>query len=196
MHCALRAFLALALLVSFGACSSGSAPSPSGGGGSAAVGDAGAAGGSGLELPPSTPCPPACGSGQYCNFGDRVCGAAQGSGRCAVVASGCVADSSPVCGCDGQVYDSICQANAAGFDVSTRPSDCEAPPNHVACNGLYCSTGQEACVHFVAPVDEWSCEPLPDACKSTSAYCTCFGASSGCSCALEAGAFTLVCATE
>lgn len=58
----------------------------------------------------STDTPTPCPDGQYClapNFG---CGA----GYCTAIPADCQPGGNPVCGCDGQTYDDLCELWAAG----------------------------------------------------------------------------------
>lgn len=83
----------------------------------------------------AAPEPQACGSrglspcpdGQYCDFPDDACGAADRPGVC--VAKGpdvCIALYDPVCGCDGQTYSNACFAAQAGIDI-THTGECPRP---------------------------------------------------------------------
>lgn len=62
-----------------------------------------------------------CAAGEFCDYPDDYCGAADGPGVCKLrptsCPDGCTAES-PVCACDGQTYCSTCEANKAGVDLS------------------------------------------------------------------------------
>lgn len=62
---------------------------------------------------------PACPDGQYCDFPDDYCGAADRAGVCTPEPDACYEIYAPVCACDGTTYDNDCMAAAAGVDVST-----------------------------------------------------------------------------
>lgn len=77
-----------------------------------------------------------CGDGEFCDHdrlrrcvnGDcsdgsqfeRVCGGDGEVGNCRVIPKACPAGHDPVCGCDGQTYDSVCFAQHAGVSVAFR----------------------------------------------------------------------------
>ena len=64
-----------------------------------------------------------CLSNQYCDQGD-VC--ARSTGTCKERPTNCPELFDPVCGCDGQNYDTACFANAAGVQVSAEEvCDCD-----------------------------------------------------------------------
>ena len=81
----------------------------------------GPGGGPGVGGGPTDAGPPpcfdstACSSTHYCDFEDDSCG---GAGICTPKPSGCDAVVDPVCGCDGNIYTSACNAMQLGMDVA------------------------------------------------------------------------------
>lgn len=81
------------------------------------VGQYGSCGGDTHE-PPVEP-PPSCagatcGAGEFCLYVDGSCG---GGGACTSYTASCTSAIEPVCGCDGQTYDSRCEALRAGVSL-------------------------------------------------------------------------------
>jgi hypothetical protein len=60
-----------------------------------------------------------CGDGTFCFYTDGACGAGQATGTCNPFPTDC-ANTAPgaVCGCDGNTYNSRCEAERAGVSVS------------------------------------------------------------------------------
>lgn len=60
-----------------------------------------------------------CGADEVCIFSvGESCGDADFQGLCAKRPTTCAGtNGSPVCGCDGEVYQNACMANAAGVDI-------------------------------------------------------------------------------
>lgn len=85
------------------------------------------------------PCP----AGQYCDFPDNACGAADGPGTCAPRPENCAAVFDPVCACDGQTYSNLCAAAMAGVDVvhagecNPAPGACGLPAETGPCNAAF-----------------------------------------------------------
>jgi len=135
---------------------------------------------------------------EYCVFWSYRCGAEGGDGYCSPRPEDCppTTDSS-VCGCDGAVHLDACQAAMLGQDLNANPSACDPVPRTFECGYALCNPSTDACMHWIAPSQYWSCEPLPDDCPSPS--CSCFDQleqGGGCGCEEADGHVMLGCATE
>jgi hypothetical protein len=113
----------------------------------------------------------ACPAGQFCFYGaDAICGADDGGGVCRLLPETCPEIFAPVCGCDGQIYESECRANGAG--VSVAPAEwCDRPPVEVACGaraGDSCAPDQFCAYQegdLCGAADaEAICRPRPEVC--------------------------------
>jgi hypothetical protein len=49
----------------------------------------------------------------------------------------------PVCGCDGQVYASLCAAAVEGVSAALYSNACEPPPGSVRCGWTFCAADRE-----------------------------------------------------
>jgi hypothetical protein len=101
----------------------------------------------GGEPPPEPSAPLACGGeddltcpdGFVCDRTDALCTQPAPSGRC-VPMDGCVADSVPVCGCDGQTHASDCDRLAAGA-TKRHDGSCAPPPQVCTFSNPSCPSG-------------------------------------------------------
>jgi hypothetical protein len=78
-----------------------------------------------------------------------------------------------VCGCDGVVHASECDAQQAGVDLDDR-GGCAAPSGKFRCGAHFCTAGKY-CIHtgdLAGFPDNFVCANLPAACNG-SADCTC-----------------------
>ena len=116
-----------------------------------------------------------CAAGQWCVFPDGQCGKGAASGSCNAISDlPCAA--SPVCGCDGKVHPTACDAAGAGVDT-TDAVNCPAPAGEVACGGTYCTAATQACREGRAATPTGcqatvACAPIPAEC-SAQPTCAC-----------------------
>jgi hypothetical protein len=109
-----------------------------------------------------------CAPGQYCKAPDSSCGTTSVPGTCAPVAESCPGEDTPVCGCDGSVYESACLASAAGEDVSAT-GKCSAPVDTFRCGPRFCRVEDEVCrkttvlATAIGP-DTYECVPESSSC--------------------------------
>jgi hypothetical protein len=120
-----------------------------------------------------TRCPPTCrtnadcGDKLFCDHtGSTSCG---DEGICVVRPEVCTEECGVpgVCGCDGQMHCTTCQANSAGISLAPDPSFC-SPPAEKGCGvpgGKVCAAN-EYCDHAGSAScgDEGTCLPKPEVC--------------------------------
>ncbi len=132
----------------------------------------------------------ACPADQLCVFERGLCGKGSGPrarGACRPRPRSCEADTAPVCGCDGRVYEGACAARAAGVDVSVTGGCAERRPGFAPCGKQYCDVRTSYCEIFLSdvvdPPSDYFCRPLPAACRTdggAAATCDCFPAGTRC----------------
>jgi hypothetical protein len=61
-----------------------------------------------------------CADGQWCDFPDDSCGAADQRGECKPIEVSIVNCGDPVCGCNGKAYPNACRAHQLGIDTKGR----------------------------------------------------------------------------
>ena len=151
--------------------SGGSAGGRGGGGGTTGAGGAGGA-----------TCSPSCGSSEYCAL--STCGT--GVGTCVTRPVDCIAQTEDiVCGCNGQLYRSPCEAEGAGVSIST-VGGCEPPTGKFVCGTIFCAHGTQYCEKQVRGTgSQYLCRDLPAGCGATPA-CACIASVSQCDCAVAA----------
>lgn len=138
-----------------------------------------------------------CTPGAFCAFRYAFCGIdPQEEGKCQPRPASC--DGVQLflaCGCDGQVYDSVCEANRAGVDFHQRGETCStSPEGRFPCGFTFCLEGTEHCkIELQGDFFFARCLPLPDTCMP-SATCACLPADPDCPCSQDAaGNLTLDC---
>jgi hypothetical protein len=116
-----------------------------------------------------------CASTNVCIWMDKSCGGADQTGTCQARPGGCGQVVDPVCGCNGQVYDNECLANAAGVDVAVFNS-CTPPAGTFSCGYHFCQLSTSYCENVVGGVagnpGQHTCTPYPAGCGSTPS-CAC-----------------------
>jgi hypothetical protein len=109
----------------------------------------------------SEPCEP----GLFC-FGDCV---RESQIYCKPAQTACGSAERPVCGCDGVVYPTVCDANANGVDIGGRCDDESMWPEGLFhCLESFCDPTSEYCEIQIPDTQEddlrGSCNPIPDDC--------------------------------
>ncbi len=111
-----------------------------------------------------------CGTRELCDFPLNSCGNADQLGTCTARPDACPDLFDPVCGCDGTVYSSQCDAAQAGVDVDASGS-CRLPGGTFACGFKQCDLATQYCQRAASDVggepDGFACMPLPVGCGST-----------------------------
>lgn len=141
-----------------------------------------------------------CAAGFFCK--DECVARAQpdsdASARCSPSPESCFAPSSPsssVCGCDGRVYSSECEANLAGtgFGGSCPPE--EWPEGLFGCWSAACELGAQYCERPFGDGNDsnvyFTCHPLPSECEAL----TTAGEACECVLALHEGDLDPTCTT-
>jgi hypothetical protein len=122
----------------------------------------------------------ACAADEYCQYTPGLCGRGPSAGTCRRKPTSCQDTYSPVCGCDGQVYDNECAAHAARVDLSAM-GRCSIVRDWASCGAQYCDALTSYCEIYLSDVFElpttYSCKPLPLDCKPDRGMprqCDCF----------------------
>jgi len=143
----------------------------------------------GLNGPPRTCSHDApCGSDEYCDYADGLCGGG-GEGICRARPGACTQTTPPQCGCDGKRYTMACEAHRAGVDDG---ADACAPnaPEYFACGTEQCRVGKEYClVSGLLTARTYTCKPFSGC---ATANCACARTTNPClSCIEVTGGGTL-----
>jgi hypothetical protein len=127
-----------------------------------------------------------CGGGE-CSSLPPLCEPESECGNPSICAS---FEQTPVCGCDGNLYDTRCDAHRVGFDVGDVCGAELTPAGHFPCGPFYCVAG-EYCAFYdnndsgIEEKNGYRCEAIPEACDGISeeeALCQCIEpANWGCS---------------
>lgn len=116
-----------------------------------------------------------CAAGEFCDFGNDLCGGNDNSGVCTKRPLGCPDFYQPTCGCDGKVYGNPCDANSQGTDANDGAS-CTPPAGMFGCGAQFCAQGTEYCQMNGSDVanvpSTYQCQPLPASCGNA-ASCAC-----------------------
>jgi hypothetical protein len=86
-------------------------------------------------------------------------------------------DERPICGCDDQLYPSVCDAASSGIDLSFL-GECELPNGAFACGPSFCVLGMEYCAITSGTQPTAECIELPPACLPP--QCSCMTECCGC----------------
>lgn len=107
-----------------------------------------------------------CGAGEFCDFSGNSCGIADEAGTCKPRPEACplLLVAELTCGCDGKVYSSGCDANAAGADLNENGS-CEMSKENFKCGYRQCSLNAQYCRYSpsdtASVADSFTCGGLP-----------------------------------
>ena len=143
--------------------------------------DAGTAGDAGTDAGASDagsmmiPCGAStCSGGEFCDYLQDTCFELPSSpGQC-VESFPCPGVGEPACGCDGTIYDSACEANRAGIDVSTTGA-CTPPSGTFRCGFVFCDQAVEYCqaLENLDGTSFFECLPISFAGCGATAECPC-----------------------
>jgi hypothetical protein len=130
----------------------------------------------------------ACAPDEYCAFEPHLCGKGARPGVCRARPMQCPEAYAPVCGCDGKIARSECDAHAAGIDLDVTGACRERVPAWSACGAHLCDARTSYCEIILSDVVElptdYTCKPLPAACLpdgDVARKCSCFPAGTRCS---------------
>jgi Kazal-type serine protease inhibitor domain len=123
-----------------------------------------------------------CVPAEHCVFQPGLCGRGPTPGQCRARPATCARSFSPVCGCDGQIYDGECAARAAGVDLDVTGGCKKVILDWAPCGARYCDVRTTYCEIYLSDVFEipttYTCRPLPLACRPAAVG----AAAPGCDC--------------
>jgi hypothetical protein len=130
------------------------------------------------------PTPP-CAADEFCKYDEQNCGAVDNQGTCTKRPEVCDKNLHPTCGCDGQIYENECAADAAGAGVNN--NGCMPPPGQFSCGAHFCHAQAEYCEREVSDIggfpDIFTCKPVPAGCGATPSCACLSGVACGSTCA-------------
>ena len=127
-----------------------------------------------------------CGADEFCDYRWHWCSVISGQGggggvprKCEDRSASCDTEL-PVCGCDGNVYASQCDAQQAGVDIGAwadaadGPRCQSTPAGRFPCGPWFCDPNVAYCDYQIGDVGDRhvSCQPLPSSCGGQ-ASCAC-----------------------
>jgi hypothetical protein len=108
----------------------------------------------------------ACAATEFCDYPEGAfCGAADETGVCTPRPVVCDDEFDPVCACDGMTYSNACEAQVAGYDVSSRGA-CDTPTDCEGCGGACVGTSCDG---------PWMCDPTVACTDDIAPWCGCDG---------------------
>jgi len=119
-----------------------------------------------------------------------------GAGTCVPRPQDCITPENIVCGCDGKLYRSECDANASGGVDTKAIALCPTPPGMFQCGTLFCAHGTQYCrvtTREGSSSNAYACVDLPGGCTQCACLLTaaCYG------CGVPAsGDMTVMCAAS
>lgn len=107
-----------------------------------------------------------CGQKELCTFADNQCGRSE-KGTCLL--ADCDPTPQLTCGCDGHVYQSMCEATDQGVDLAFAKSCPPPTPDVFPCGTVFCTQGSfcadgKVCI-------PWACEERSCECAGNEAQC-------------------------
>jgi hypothetical protein len=137
-----------------------------------------------------------CPVGEYCDYPDNICGAADGTGICTAKPQVCPDLYMPTCACDGMVYSSPCDAAGAGFDENNN-AGCSPPAGLFPCGSKFCDVKTQYCQRSLTDVggtsDTYACVSLPAGCGNAPSCACLTNEPCGPSCASSGDGLILTC---
>ena len=136
-----------------------------------------------------------CGPDAFCDYSYHWCGPPsdelhEDPPSCADKPTNCGTVYDPVCGCDGQVYDSECEAHSQGVDTGAETCDPQVTPSGLfPCGFRYCDPTTSYCTHVEGDTGDrdFSCVALPNGCDPTAPSCSCLTLDQGDTCSVVTG---------